>query len=517
MCKNVITLISLAFSMLALSGCRCDENVVWSPDGKRAALLSNGLRVIDAEGSISPSSGGNIAKLQWFADGRNAVAMRTTTVRSWKELSSSLTAAERQKVIASAARIKNGRGYVDSQPRMAERDLENFREACLYLKDTRGQSAVIDVARRWHVDELVDTDKEAFLPVIHSLQLITVNGNIADAKVQSGRIIFRSRLPIEDIRVSPTGRLISVLQGEFNRLVLVDLNGNSRLIAANSSRPDWSKDGGKIFYLHSPQALGEKQVSAYINSIPVVTLSAFTVGSDLFSTKLLNRRDLAQLAGEIDISHGARSGMRVRVVNKDTLLLAAHPLKLPATAGSFGLEPVAFFKVNTTSGVTSQINIDNLSRTARENNAISRFEPNQDGTMAAMVDDEGTVSVAPLTGPSTRLTTLFSDKEARNFPDGPVAASQVQPTWRSVNELCYVRKRRKDATNELVLQRIELPLVDSNNSSDTASGAVKILNAGSAKGNWDSAHISFLENADNVPVKSSQSGQSAQSARLKRR
>lgn len=494
------------FAVLILSGCRCDENVVWSPDGKRAALLSESLRLTAPDGALSPVAGGRIERLQWLADNRQAIVVRESIIRSWKDLCRALTPAEQSRIIASAARIRAGSGYLDASPRINQIDLENFREACLYIRDSRGAAALADVVRRWHIEGLNDpATREALLPVIHTVQLVEIGGTVADARMSVKRTIFKSRLPVEDIRLAPGGHMMTILQGELNRLMLVDMSGSARIIALNSSRPDWSRDGGRVFYLHTP-AQGEKQTSVYINSIPVVSLSSVSVNSSTTTSKsAVNRHDIAQLAGEIDISHGARSGMRVRVISKDHLLVAAHPLKLPATAGSFGLEPVCFFKVNTTSGAIEQIAIENLSRTARENNAISRFEPNQDGTMAAMIDDTGTVSVAPLAGQSTRLIEIYRGKPGDI--NEPVASSQTQPCWRTPTELCYVQKRRDDDTNLLVLQNIVMNADKFGEKGDKSSTArvivseARVLNAVKNE-NWGKAHISFLENGD-APAESS--------------
>ncbi len=104
--RKVIVSSLFGVAVLLSSGCRPDEGIWWSPDGRVAAVRApDGLRMTDAEGALSvPVVKGEIQSVNWLPDGSALLVSRGYMTEDWsaaeKLIPSEEAAATRQMAAA---------------------------------------------------------------------------------------------------------------------------------------------------------------------------------------------------------------------------------------------------------------------------------------------------------------------------------------------------------------------------------------------------------------------------------
>lgn len=282
------------------------------------------------------------------------------------------------------------------------------------------------------------------------VQLFDFNGDTNDVKAAAGPIIFKSSVPIDDLRLSPNGKLAAISQAQKGRhkLSVVTLNGVLKVVAVNVSKPDWSRDSRSLYFFRE---LSPKD-SGYITFIPVSTICNLPV-ADLKGALLAHsaRRDLAQCAGELT------SDSRLRTLEDGSLLFSSTPVKLPSCGVMFGLQERALFRYRPANkekkASLEQITIAGPALAS----ALDTFEPNQDGTKIAVMGEKGAVRVISLNaaGDSGEVTVL---EKALPQSDSNLSGSfGSAPCWRNAHELCFSVRNLKSGDGpahegEIVLQ-----------------------------------------------------------------
>jgi hypothetical protein len=99
--------LALIATLLALAGCdEAGENVVWSPDGRQAAVIgTKGLYLCDAGGKLSPLLVPRATHARWLPDGKRLVVARSMDFATWREVAPQLSDAERNYVVTTAKRL----------------------------------------------------------------------------------------------------------------------------------------------------------------------------------------------------------------------------------------------------------------------------------------------------------------------------------------------------------------------------------------------------------------------------
>ncbi len=282
------------------------------------------------------------------------------------------------------------------------------------------------------------------------VQLFDFNGDIKDVKAAAGPIVFKSSVPIDDLRLSPNGKLAAITQAHKGRhkLSVVTLTGALKVVAVNVSKPDWATDSRSLYFFRE---LSPKD-SGYITFVPVSTICNLPV-ADLNGALLAHssRRDLAQCAGELT------SDSRLRTLQDGSLLFSSTPVKLPACGVMFGLQERALFRYrpanNEKKASLEQIAIAGPALAS----ALDTFEPNQDGTKIAILGEKGAVRVITLNadGNGGEVTVL---EKALPQSDANLSGSfGSAPCWRNAHELCFSVRNLKSGDSpahegEVVLQ-----------------------------------------------------------------
>lgn len=415
------------FSIAVLCSCDFEERLTWSPDGKRMAVLTDQLRLADADSISKPllnKQFGSVLSFRWLPDNHHAL--------------------------------------------LAYRRYQHHRNNGGGRTGTKTADTSVDY-----------------------LQLFDFNGEIKEVKVTAGPILFKSSEAIEDLRLSPSGKLAAISQADKGRhkISIVSLAGAlKRDVARNATKPEWSRDSRSIYFFRE---ITPKD-SASTAFIPVSTICSLPV-ADANGRPIVSkvRRDLAQCAGDLF------TGGRIHALEDGSLLFCSTPVKLPACGAMMGLQERALFRYRPASkeskASVEQIKLDGPALAAD----LDSFEPNQDGTKIAVCSSQGAVRVISLSsdGNSGQVTVL-----EKPLPD-TVEVSRTgsfgcAPRWRNAHELTFSVHNLANAKNHaghgdnsehdgvLVSQELQ----------DLAPGAETNLPARQVLSrNWPSGQIDFLK------------------------
>ncbi len=406
------------FSITVLCSCDFEERVSWSPDGKRMAVLADRLRLADNNDLSKPllePHFGQLLSLRWLPDNHHVLICYRRTKCALASSSS----------MASARKSDGKVGKAIS----------------------------------------VFTDY---------VQMFDFNGAVKDAKVTAGAVLYKSALPIVDLRLSPDGKLASIAQADNGRhkISIVTLSGAVRVVAKNASKSDWSRDSRSIYFFRdvSPKDSG------YVTAIPIATICRLPVAD--VNGKLLAksaRHDLGQCAGELT------GGGRLRVLSDESIMFCTTPVKLPSVGLDFGLAEKTLFrfkpasKDKDTKATIEQVNIEGPALA----NALDSFEPNADGTYIAVLGNRGAVNVILPTGKVTLLEKAIPDSADASL----TGSFGFAPCWRNNHELCFTTRnidKSKGHDGDIVLQDL------SNETGDMTPR--QILSK-----NWPVGQIDFLK------------------------
>ena len=86
----------------AASGC-IPTRVVWSPDGRRAAVtLDTAVHLCDPSGKLTPWLTGGVKMVSWMPDNRRVLAVVSRDTKTWKEIAPLLAETERNDLVSRA-------------------------------------------------------------------------------------------------------------------------------------------------------------------------------------------------------------------------------------------------------------------------------------------------------------------------------------------------------------------------------------------------------------------------------
>ena len=92
--------------LLAAFGCFPEKRVVWSPDGRWAAVSGgDGLYLCDENGRLTPRIVEGPAYVSWMPDSSGLVMMRMETAQTWAQMASCFTDDRRTQFVALAEKI----------------------------------------------------------------------------------------------------------------------------------------------------------------------------------------------------------------------------------------------------------------------------------------------------------------------------------------------------------------------------------------------------------------------------
>ncbi len=405
----------LLFSaVLVLAGCFATERIVWSPDGKRAAVLAeDGLYLCDPAGKLSGPFLSNVAAVAWFADSQRLAIAQNVTFTNWSTLAAALPADTRDALRREAAELlkkfqTDGAGdYLKGEAEPTKHPKSAALLLC--LRDEQGE-AVRNALK-------ADASK---LQQLETVLCTLMVARVSEDHVEPGPVLARDFGMIWNIRIAPGGAAIAgtFIPGDIEkappRLVVLGSGGPEPMRNVDDAvalYPDWSPDGKSLVYIRA----------ANTNSSEDVVLASLT------RRRVVNERGQIEVAKEREDLAGLvfNNEARVRCLRDGRILFASEEWRLPATTADlpqrqqlFALDPERQATLTPLVPLSTRETLPQ---------GLSYFEVSPDEKRVAFAADKSVVAVFTLA--DGKVDVVQEDKGSD---------LKMLPTWRSATELCYV-------------------------------------------------------------------------------
>lgn len=403
--------LSLVAGAGLLAGC-IPKNIIWSPDGKTAALLSSeGLYLCDSNGVLSSLVATDVVAAAWYPDSSRLAVARTAKQNSWRVLVALLPPERRARIEREADQVLTALKAGKTLEQAAEGIVPSDGEAIgLKLKETPGAREVLGT--NW-----AEVEKSA--PGWQAVQVI----NTAAAKPLPSPPLVCELDEIKELRISPDGQSLAYVidtteraQGMELKVVGADERfqqpGGQTVDSLVGQFPDWTPDSRAL---------------VYIKAVGVVT------NSDELRLASLTRRGITKPPGallyqiqdqpeEVVATIFHEQG-KVRCLADGRILFSGIEAHLPCSAAGMPKRQQLFSCIPGQDGdPISLIPPGDLDQVPRD---TSFFEVDPTGRRVSLVD-KGLVVVLDLaTGAVEKAPQPIND-------DVPFL-----PVWRGPNELCY--------------------------------------------------------------------------------
>jgi len=409
---SVLALIVLA----GIVGCFPEKRVLWSPDGRWAAVVGgDGLYVCGEDGQLSPRVAESVKRVAWLPDSRHLLMARVVKIKTWPEMLPFVSDERRQRLEDAAEQTRGQvlayEGDFDEFEPQGLDDLTDGEKGAMFLclRDGHAEGLPEKLGEKW--DDLKDAAIDGW-----SLQW----AEWAERGARPGRVLVRSADEMLELCVSADGGAVAFVApapggSGAGRLLVVPSDGTTppRLVAEYVARGvDWSAEG---------------QYLTYANTKGPYEKGALTLGE-------IARRAVRDEAGQLLEEFGKpedlagvvfQPELRVRCLKTGEILFAAMEVHLPCTAGDmpqrmslFALEPEKHPVV-----------VRVMPRGAEDEVAdgVFLFEVSPDEKHVCIPGMSGEVSI--LTLATGKVWTLIDKEHA-------AGKLHTVPTWRSDDELC---------------------------------------------------------------------------------
>jgi hypothetical protein len=377
----------MIFCGTLLTGCGRDDYLVWSPNGKQVAVLaSDGLRLGDDSGNISPPILPKANLFRWLPDSVHGLVVSTDGTTKWAAITDLLSAGERQKISRAAETLwKSG-----SASKWKAVDSDQLPVILVYLNSRYGIRSV-KAKLSAYFDGSYFSDAAV---TISSLQTF----DSAATTHSHGKLLWRTIQEIGDVRISPSGKLVAVsIRNSFAyKIIVVPVAGGAPKTVAEALAdfPDWSVDGKSLFFICYPP-IDQTHTSGGLSDAQhpfIATLDRREIADN--SGAVLPKFAATQILAEVLASESSR----VRCLADGSILFNSMQRTFPAVkaedrrGGLFRLSP----------DLQSIENVKVVD--ALPDDSLASFEPNQDGSKIALRGTKGEVAVLDV--PSGLVTAL---------------------------------------------------------------------------------------------------------------
>ncbi len=441
---------------LAVGGC-LQERLVWSPDGRHAAVVTaDGLYVTAATGKISPLLVPRAYRMAWLPDSQGLVLARHKSAATLAEVSSALGPARTKLLTAKAEAVW---GKLRTLPRgedfdrcMGEEIGQDLAGILIYLREQPDHLAALreKFGSDWKSD---DENKPVDLNEI-------VVAHLRGEKLEIGPTLWIGLPGIHSLRPAPGGDAVAFtmpvelsLQPDHGTCVMLaptDASVSATGVATQSSAyPDWGADGRSLVFFQARDGAG---------------------GTDDLRLGALVTRELLDARGGIRLAPGPTDLVRlsfhprsrVRCLRNGRVVFNATVLTLPMVAAGDN-EREQLFALDRAAKAGSLPLMPLIPDTQLEKlpKSLSAFEVSPDESQVLFGSDDGTVALLTLaTGTVADVSAkIESDKakgEGENFP---------APVWRAAGEFTFLRRNETASGSpfELVLRRGQAETVLSRN------------------------------------------------------
>jgi hypothetical protein len=405
----------LALAATLLGGCLQDR-LVWSPDGRRAAVITDeGLYLCDAEGRLSPLLAPGVYRAAWLGGSEQLVVAQTRKVKDFPALAAALGATRTRaltvKADATWQKLQAGRATKEVGEELAE---DGFA-VLLYLREHHRDELRKILGPDWK-------DAESATVELHALRVARITGDT----LELGPARHESLAGIQGIRAAPDGRAIAFttkleLSPDINHglhLFVAPTDGSApaALVASQTAaEPDWTADGRSLVYLKA-QTSADKD--------------------DNLRLGVLAQREVLARDGRIQLGENARElaglvfqrGNRVRCLRNGRVLFAAAELHLPIAGETNNIREQLFaLDPGPQPTLTRLISPDVLEQLPK---SLSYFAVSPDENQVLFGHDDGGVWLLTL-GTGTVEPIAPKIEGNKNF---------AAPAWRQNGEFVFLRK-----------------------------------------------------------------------------
>jgi len=415
-------LISACCALLA-TGCLPEKRIVWSPDGSRAAVISDdGLRIATPDGRLSDPIIPDARRAAWFADGRRMLVIVSNKRAQWAEVEAALPAADRARIVELGQTLRaQVLAHTDAPESFKPRYTTPVTPgqpiaALMYIRDRAPEGMAEKLGNIWK--ELEKAEINVQRAVVFSIE--------GDRAIEVANITTGVD-ELQEPSVSPSGRHVAFLrrtpmleEGESldpNDLVVMRADGPTAaplVIAHVAYGYGWSSDGRSLAVIHTPLPSSKSVTVGAVATAEVVAADG-------------NLIDAANVTVEDRVGLFFNQFGCVKYHPDGRLVFSAHPGTLPATDQEMPRTWSLFAWSPTMRAGSTRL----LGRGAEGilTDEQSMFEISPDGKRAVMNGAKGDTVVADLS--SGEVSVWFSLKES----GGGV---QSRPTWRTHDEVCAV-------------------------------------------------------------------------------
>lgn len=423
----------LALALLAvLCGCEPQERAQWSPDGSRAAILSDSrLYLADASGTLSepfPNQDEEpgrwiVDAFGWLPDGSGLIVHRVRIAPDWESVRNHLPTADSAQVERLASRVPDllrAAVVLHGDADRADLLLSKFEQdgALVFVNalrlalanDAEAVHAALAEAPRALASLDPGAGEEVVGFVLHETALVRPESD------KAGTVLARSLRGADSLRVSPRHPFAACAvktgqPGQSNRcdLEILPLDGSPAVLVARgvTRAYDWTPDG---------------------ESLVVMTPLSPEGGGTLMK---IERRRVLDKAGQ-PVAESKPDELayalvpfapRLVVLPDGSILFASQPGSLPALAGQPGEGP-RLYRLPAEGGEPVAIPTDEGALPMD----LGYFVPSPDGRRTAVVES-ATDAVA--------VIDLESGRSKLVSPPHPGWKTRLLPSWRGAEEFTY--------------------------------------------------------------------------------
>jgi hypothetical protein len=410
---------SVVLTTIILSGCLPEKRVVWSPDGRWAAVRGNeALYLCDAAGKLSPRLVETVASVAWLPDSRHLILSRSESTRSWDQVAAVLSDERRQELEARGVRLRQELlAHEGKWEGFKPQSLEGLTSGetvavFVYVLDRQSEGLAEKLGEKWG-------DVKKIEATIALLQIAAVRDN---GSLELGRVLARSVDAFDELRVASHGKTVAFrwpMSGgdQTYHLYCLPLDGSAspaEVALHTSMFSDWSADGRYLVY-----AATKGPVPDGSDDLRLGTLARRKVcGED--GSLLATLPEAEELAGIV-----FQREVRVRCLRDGRVLFATLETQLPCTAkdmpqraGLFAVDP------ERQPGVTRMIPREAEGELP---DALVLFEVSPDQQHVCIPAMDGRIAV--LTLATGDVWEVLGQTEVDHL--------RIEPTWRSTDELCF--------------------------------------------------------------------------------
>jgi hypothetical protein len=406
--RPALTLVAV---VIVVAGC-ASERIVWSPDGKHAAVIGGkGLYICDPDGKLSDLLVPDVVLAGWFPDSERLALARTVEYKTWKEAAAVMPEEQRGRIEDAArsviARLKAGTEFNAALASVQGLSDREKSELGLCLRNSDGAQEL--AGSNW-----------SFLQSIKLNGFELMAGSLADGKVTPGSVLASGLGAIQELRVSPGGAAIAYVadgtQKDELRLCVVPADGSapSQVVAEQVAQyPDWGADGRSLYYVKAMHSAADAQE---------------------LDLGVLTHRGVMDASGHIELQEkpDELAGLmfdpstKVRCLNDGRILFSALPVQLPITKQDFPQHGQLYAFDPRQQGTLTRLIPQGMEETVPDN--TGSFEVSPDGRRVCFLGEKHQVVVLTLAdgGVETAQTNVESEIDG------------TFPVWRSTNELCFV-------------------------------------------------------------------------------